>query len=920
MTLSSRFVSALLLLAVPTFVYANPRAIRFLLDVDHDTATGCLTRGVRGVDHVLTTTIAIEGGLARIAETTKQACVAGVMAGPIETVDGGSQATFNAASGVLALETRVPYSMFGSDGRIPRDVRIAFEATNGVAAQRVPAAVLSTVPSAKRRRAVGDERVIVMDGDLREWGTIPPFWQNAAAATSSGLDLRRVVAHADSRSAFLYLGVAATLFPTDPLADDDVYSRVVGADLVVSAPGVLSNDVDVFGFPLTAMVTLAPAHGDLALNGDGGFTYVADDPAASGEDAFEYAASNGERVSRVARVRVIAGTIANSAPVAGSDSFQTLEDTPLTVAAPGVLANDTDPDGQPLVVSLLTDVAHGTLTLNANGAFTYAAAANQHGTDTFSYSVTDGALTATAIVAIEIAPDNDPPVALGDASSTTQGAPATGSVLGNDADIDGDTLTAVLASNAGHGTVVLHNDGTFTYTPSPTFVGTDSFTYRANDGRALSEPATVTITVAPSANQAPSFSAGANVTVDEDSGPYAAPWATSINPGGPSESAQVLTFSVAKTNGNLFASGPSIAGDGQLTFTPAANASGTSTVTVTLRDDGFGSNTSAPAQFTITVSPVNDPPVAVDDAFAGFEDLFVGPTNAEGALSTVLQNDADADGNAMTAEIVVPPAQSDSFAFHTTGFFTFRAPKDFNGVLSFTYRITDGTSWSQPATVTVTFRPVNDPPGMTYPRQFEVDAEGGPFSQANWATNFSPGPPDESAQTVSLNPFPPGVVSPALFTVLPSLTPDGTLRFTPSGIQGRTVVQFSLEDNAGWENGGQAIGLHNTEISFNGRPRVQATSPSGGATGVARSADMVIDFDQSVYAGASAFRLECASGIVDATASGVPSRWTIDPVVDLPAGDACTVTIFAAQVTEADRTPARPMATDHTFTFTVTSP
>ena len=83
-------------------------------------------------------------------------------------------------------------------------------------------------------------------------------------------------------------------------------------------------------------------------------------------------------------------TAVNDAPAAADDAYSTTEDTPLTVAAPGVLANDTDPDGDPLTAVLVTGPSHGTLTLNANGSFTYTPAANYNGPDSFTYRASDG--------------------------------------------------------------------------------------------------------------------------------------------------------------------------------------------------------------------------------------------------------------------------------------------------------------------------------------------------------------------------------------------------------------------------------------------------------------------------------------------------------------------------------------------------
>jgi VCBS repeat-containing protein len=181
--------------------------------------------------------------------------------------------------------------------------------------------------------------------------------------------------------------------------------------------------------------------------------------------------------------------------------------TALTVAAPGVLGNDTDPDGDPLNAVLVSGPSHGTLTLNADGSFGYTPAADFAGTDAFSYRASDGALSSNpATVTLTVAPVNDAPVAAADAYSTVEDTALTVAapgVLGNDTDPDGDPLTAVLVSGPGHGTLTLNADGSFGYTPAADFAGTDAFSYRASDGALSSNPATVTITVTRSTTPRP---------------------------------------------------------------------------------------------------------------------------------------------------------------------------------------------------------------------------------------------------------------------------------------------------------------------------------------------------------------------------------------------------------------------------------
>ena len=247
------------------------------------------------------------------------------------------------------------------------------------------------------------------------------------------------------------------------------------------------------------MVNRGPTHGTLTLNANGSFTYT---PAANynGSDTFTYHASDGALNSNIATVSISVHAI-NHAPVAVNDSYTTNEDTVLTVSAPGVLSNDTDIDGDSLTAAVVSGPSHGTLTLNSNGSFTYTPAANYNGSDSFTYHANDGTANSNvATVSITVNPVNDVPVAANDSYSTNQNTTLTVAapgVLSNDTDVDGDTLTAALVSSPVHGTLALNPNGSFTYTPTANFTGTDSFTYRADDGHGGTALATVTVQVKP---------------------------------------------------------------------------------------------------------------------------------------------------------------------------------------------------------------------------------------------------------------------------------------------------------------------------------------------------------------------------------------------------------------------------------------
>jgi DNA-binding beta-propeller fold protein YncE len=194
----------------------------------------------------------------------------------------------------------------------------------------------------------------------------------------------------------------------------------------------------------------------------------------------------------------------NAGPIAANDSYTTAFSTTLSIEAPGVLSNDTDPNGDGLTAALAIGADNGTVTLNADGSFEYIPSVGFVGTDTFTYTADDGfgrmsdetvSAPATVTITVAAAP-NEPPVAANDTYST-QGqltVNATQGVLANDTDPDGDSLSATVVSTTSNGSLVLSDSGRFTYTPDSDFGGADSFTYRVSDG-SDSDTATATINV-----------------------------------------------------------------------------------------------------------------------------------------------------------------------------------------------------------------------------------------------------------------------------------------------------------------------------------------------------------------------------------------------------------------------------------------
>src|SRR5439155_4731435 len=157
-------------------------------------------------------------------------------------------------------------------------------------------------------------------------------------------------------------------------------------------------------------------------------------------------------------------------------SYSATEDTALNVSAPGVLSGSSDADGDSLTAALVSGPSHGTVTVNADGSFSYAPAANYHGTDSFTFKASDGngGESNIATATISVASVNDAPVVAGSSYSATEDTVLSVSapgVLGGSSDADGDALSAALVSGPSHGTVTVNADGSFSYMPVVNYHG-----------------------------------------------------------------------------------------------------------------------------------------------------------------------------------------------------------------------------------------------------------------------------------------------------------------------------------------------------------------------------------------------------------------------------------------------------------------
>ncbi|MBE7386303.1 MAG: tandem-95 repeat protein [Leptolyngbya sp. SIO1E4] len=270
---------------------------------------------------------------------------------------------------------------------------------------------------------------------------------------------------------------------SSPIANEDSFITVEGNTI---AGNVLANDTDPDGDALTASLTKDVSNGTLFLNSSGSFIYQPD-TSFKGADNFSYEISDGE-LTNIATVSITVVPV-NNAPIANFADFSIDED----IGLEGTLTA-TDIDGDSLTFSLMTGAKNGAVVVNDNGSVIYTPDGNFFGTDSFSYTVTDGDLTDTGTANITVEPVNDAPVAGDDSFSAIQGKVLSGDVSTNDSDIDSNSLTFDLVSETSNGTISLNPDGTFSYSSVSDFTGVDSFTYKVSDGD-LANIATVNINV-----------------------------------------------------------------------------------------------------------------------------------------------------------------------------------------------------------------------------------------------------------------------------------------------------------------------------------------------------------------------------------------------------------------------------------------
>ncbi|WP_299288283.1 tandem-95 repeat protein [uncultured Tateyamaria sp.] len=491
-----------------------------------------------------------------------------------------------------------------------------------------------------------------------------------------------------------------------PEAVTDMFDAFEDETLVLSVADLLANDTDVDGDALTLVSVDDAINGTVVL--DGGEVRFTPDPNYAGPASFTYLINDGtgESATGTVTLNVIS---TNVAPVAATDTFDALEDTPLTISIADLLANDFDPDGDAFsFVSAFATAQEGEIFLLPGGELQFISRENLNGPVTLDYTISDGRLTDRGSIVVNIAAVNDAPILNPDAAilgtEDTALSITMADLLANDVDVEGDSFSVVSIASVDNGTATL-NGGVVTFTPRADYFGDAGFEYVVEDSRGAQSTGYALITLNPE-NDLP-FAITDNLSTNEDTPLEIDPAllvANDIDPDGDTLSVLSIFQTFAPGPFGPFAEVPlEQLENGNYLFTPDLNDFGETVLQYRIIDAG-----DQPVTGTIVIDmiPVPDDPIARDDAFDGVED-----TPLSLLIGDLLANDDDPDFTGLTLT-GVSNENGISVVNDGQGRLLITPDANRNGPTSFEYTIVDGDGVEARAEVTITFAAVNDAPDI----------------------------------------------------------------------------------------------------------------------------------------------------------------------------------------------------------------
>jgi|GEM_PF-835390 len=451
---------------------------------------------------------------------------------------------------------------------------------------------------------------------------------------------------------------------------------------------LISNDGDPDNdqLAITLQPTVQPTNGVVFINPDGTARYLPN-LNFKGTDSFEYEVCDNVSgcTNGVVNIIVFDSGLMGVPPIAADDHYSTTVTTPVNG---NLLVNDVDPDNGTISINPIpvNPPSNGSLTMNANGFYTYTPNIGFVGTDQFQYEVCDANVGCDqAIVFIEVYQPqtvNNPPVAGDDNNITMECTPIVGDVLSNDIDMEGDpiAINTTLVTPPTNGTAVFNQSGTYTYAPQTGFEGTDSFEYEVCDDEGNCDQAIVEIVVIP----APPQPAPSNYEpwADDDGavtfGGVPINGDVSLNDWDP-ENTQLTwgtTPVVGPAHGVL-----TINADGTYYYVPDAGYIGPDQFLYEVCDAGSPIECDT-ASVYLTIFAYNNNPIGINDDNVTYENVDV--------YGKVFTNDFDPDGNLFNlyfAPITYP--SNGNISLNSDGTYLYRPDSMFVGTDFFIYRICD---------------------------------------------------------------------------------------------------------------------------------------------------------------------------------------------------------------------------------------
>ncbi len=582
-----------------------------------------------------------------------------------------------------------------------------------------------------------------------------------------------------------------------PVANDDTATVIEGNSVAIAVRG---NDTDPESDSLVVSGITQGANGSVVIDAVTGNPIYTPNSGFTGTDSFTYTVNDGHGNSDTATVTVTVNP-ANQPSVMNPESVTVDEDF---FILSNVLSNDSDTDDVLRVASYEVNgntylagtnaiiAGVGDITIFSTGDYRFTPEPNYHGpVPVITYTTNTGS---SSTLTITVRPVNDAPTAVDDGFTTDEDTAVSipiASLLGNDSDIDGDTVQFDSPGSAVGGTVALVGSNVV-FTPNLNFNGAASFTYTISDGNGKFDTATVTVTVNPVND--PSVMAPEVINVPEDN------FALSNVLSNDSDVDDTLRIASYEVNGNTYLAGTNaiIAGVGDITifstgdyrFTPEPNYNGPVPVIT------YITNTGSSSTLTITVDPVNDRPNAVDDSFTTTRGTAI-----DIPVADLLLNDTDIDLDSLSVDLVSGAANGSVSI--SGGLVTFTPNPGFTGTASFTYRVTDGTL-TDTATVTINVTL----PAAVPPETNDVIATGAEDSLI--AINLAGGDSDGTIVGYVINSLPAnGVLYTDALMTTPIASGDliaGPVYFMPNADwNGSTDFGYSARDNDGLTDPTQAM-------------------------------------------------------------------------------------------------------------------